>query len=155
MARAPFNVFVIPYRKNDAGEYEFAIFRRSDLGYWQFIAGGGEDDETPSDGARRESFEEAAIPMNSKYVHLDAMCTVAAHHFPDSRKHWDKSVYVIPNYCFAVDCRKHNIALSYEHTEFKWVEFDKCKRLLKWDSNITALWELTERLKNDDLPEAA
>lgn len=39
----------------------YAIFSRSDAGYWQGVAGGGEDDETPIQAARRELAEEAGI----------------------------------------------------------------------------------------------
>ena len=41
MARAPFQVLILPYRKAAAGEYEFAVFSRSDYDCWQGIAGGG------------------------------------------------------------------------------------------------------------------
>lgn len=37
--------------------------------------------------------------------------------------------------------------LSSEHKEYRWVEYDEAMRLLKYDSNKTALWELNERLK--------
>lgn len=153
MPRAPFNVLVIPFRLNNDGEYEYAVFKRTDEAYWQFIAGGGEDDELPFVSAIRESYEEAAIPVNSKYYELSTICSVAAHHFPEGRKFWDDNVYVIPNYAFAVEVFDNEIILSFEHTEYKWTRFDECKSLLHWDSNVTALWELSERLKNNDLLE--
>ena len=37
--------------------------------------------------------------------------------------------------------------LSSEHKEYRWVKYDEAMRLLKYDSNKTALWELNERLK--------
>ena len=52
--RAPFQILVIPFRRTAAG-LEFAVLRRSDADYWQFVAGGGEDDETPLQAARREA----------------------------------------------------------------------------------------------------
>lgn len=57
------------------------VFRRADDGNWQFITGGGEDDETPQQAARGEA-----------------------------------------------------------------------RSLLRWDGNRNALWELGERLANDDMP---
>ena len=59
MSRAPFQVLVLPFRKTAKGLYEFAVFRRSDAGYWQAIAGGGEMGETSREAAIRESQEEA------------------------------------------------------------------------------------------------
>lgn len=44
--RAPFQVLVLPFRKTTSGT-EYALFRRSDSGDWQTIAGGGDDGETP------------------------------------------------------------------------------------------------------------
>lgn len=44
MARARYQVLVIPYCIQD-GNVQFCLFRRSDMGFWQFIAGGGEEDD--------------------------------------------------------------------------------------------------------------
>lgn len=41
MARVPFQVLVYLYRRT--AEAEFALFRRADGGWWQGIAGGGEE----------------------------------------------------------------------------------------------------------------
>lgn len=43
--RAPYQVLVFPYYIGSNG-IEYAIFRRSDSGWWQAISGGGEDGET-------------------------------------------------------------------------------------------------------------
>ncbi len=45
--RAPFQVLVIPFRRTPGGT-QFAVLRRSDTGWWQFVSGGGEDQETPA-----------------------------------------------------------------------------------------------------------
>ena len=44
MARARYQVLVIPYCIMD-GQARFCVFRRNDLDIWQFIAGGGEDED--------------------------------------------------------------------------------------------------------------
>jgi hypothetical protein len=41
MSRAPFQVLVIPFRRSADGELEFCLLKRSDMGIWQFVAGGG------------------------------------------------------------------------------------------------------------------
>ena len=61
MPRAPFNAFTYPYRQSGDGAPEYALLLRSDAGIWHGASGGGEDDETPLDAARREAFEEAGI----------------------------------------------------------------------------------------------
>lgn len=56
MPRAPFQVLVYPYRRLEGGLVNYALFRRSDAGWWQGIAGGGEGRESPEEAARREAF---------------------------------------------------------------------------------------------------
>ena len=151
MPRAPFQVLVIPFRKSRNGNFEYAIFKRTDEPYWQGIAGGGEDSESPIEAAKRESFEEANIPETAKYFRLKTTSSVPIYHFT-ARDLWPKDLYVIPNYCFAVDGSDIEIVLSYEHSEYRWVDYEDGKNLLHWDNNKAALWELNERLLNDDLP---
>ena len=65
MARAKYQVLVIPYKKNE-NDTLYCIFKRSDMDEcWQFVAGGGEaEDKTPLVSAQREAFEEAGISSN-------------------------------------------------------------------------------------------
>ena len=59
MARARYQVLVIPYCIQD-DQVQFCFFRRSDMGIWQFIAGGGEEEDLSIiASAKREAFEEA------------------------------------------------------------------------------------------------
>ena len=95
MARAPFNVLVFPYRRADDDEFEYALLRRADAGFWQGISGGGEDDETPLETAKRETYEEAGLPSNSSFLQLDTVEPVPVTEFGDSHL-WGEDVYVIP-----------------------------------------------------------
>lgn len=58
-----------------------------------------------------------------------------------------EDVFVIKEYCFGVDVNGQEIVLNDEHPEYKWLSYEEAKKLLKWDSDKTALWELNERLK--------
>ncbi|MCP4642457.1 MAG: NUDIX pyrophosphatase [bacterium] len=150
MARAPFQVLVIPFRRGADGVPEYAVFRRSDAGYWQPVAGGGEDDEDPADAARREAHEEAGIPLDAPLYPLDSVTSVPVTCFADSHL-WPDHPYVIPEHAFAVDATDVELRLSDEHSECRWVPYTEAKDLLHWESNRTALWELDERLGNDNL----
>ena len=141
--RVPFQVLVIPFRET-GGDPEFAILKRTDAGYWQFVAGGGEDNETPIQAARREAEEE--IGTAGELISLDSLSTVPKDCF-NAADSWGDEIFVIPEYCFAVNAGSCDIFLSEEHTEFQWVSYEKAFSLLRWDSNRNALWELNERLK--------
>ena len=120
------------------------MLKRTDGDYWQFVAGGGEHDETPVQAAERETREETGVA--GEMIPLDSMSTVPRDCFPDGGS-WPDDVYVVPEHAFAVDTGGRGFALSHEHTEIRWVTYEQAHNLLKWDSNRTALWELNERLR--------
>lgn len=151
VVRAPIEVVVIPFRRVGAGAHEFALFQRSDDHKWQPIAGGAEDDESPVQAARREAHEEAGTPIDAPMLPLQSMNTVPVQLFRD-RQHWPTDLYVVPQHVFAVDATALRLAISAEHLRLAWVSYAEACRLVAYQSNATALWELNERLTNDDLP---
>ncbi|WP_291570684.1 NUDIX hydrolase [Clostridium sp. UBA4548] len=142
--RAPYQVLVFPYYISANG-IEYAIFRRSDANWWQAISGGGEDGETVSEAAKREAWEEGGISKESQYLKLDTVSSIPAEQFKDS-VNWDKSIYVIPEYCYGVRVIDKHLTLSKEHTEYKWMTYEEAILYVKWDGNKVALWELNKRL---------
>jgi dATP pyrophosphohydrolase len=60
---------------------------------------------------------------------------------------WGDEVYVIPQYCFGVLAKERQLTLSPEHTEYRWLRYDEADRLLKYDGNKTALWELDRKVR--------
>jgi dATP pyrophosphohydrolase len=143
--RAPFQVLVLPYRYSIKGRTEYAIFKRSDAAYWQFIAGGGEGEETPIEAAKREANEEAGIPFHFEYITLDSKNTVPIEGVTGEFT-WGENIFVIPEYTFGVRSDDREIVLSKEHTESVWLGYQEAVAMLKWDSNKNALWELNARL---------
>lgn len=144
--REPYQILSIPYRIVD-GTPLFCIFRRADSSYWQFIAGGGENGETPIEAAKRETIEEMGVePKNIKQ--LTCIAYVPAEVVAESRRqHWDKNTFVIPEYSFVFECDSEP-TLSNEHTKYKWVTYDEGRKLLKWDSNKVAMYEIKCILEN-------
>jgi dATP pyrophosphohydrolase len=151
MARAPYEVFAACYKNTMDGIFVYAIFKTSDTGYWSLIAGGGEDGEEPLEAVGRESFEEAGIPKNARYYKLDTIASLPANAFPEGKNHWPANLFIIPGYYYAVNIGSINIRLSQEHTEYKLVTYQEAEKILKWQSDITALWELEQRLQTNDL----
>ena len=146
MTRAPFQVLVLPYHILEDGTIRFALLKREPNtgGYWQPIAGGGEDNETPEQAARRETFEESGIPADSEFMKLDTRSSIPAVDVCGFL--WGDDVLVLPHYCFAVRAENEEITLSSEHTDCCWSTYEEARALLKWDDNRTALWELNWRL---------
>ena len=142
--RAPFQILAIPYRRIE-GELYYCVFHRADHDQWQFIAGGGEDAETPEEAARREIFEESGLTAGS-LLRLRSMCFIPTEIFSEKyRKNWPADAYVIPEYAFGFAC-SGDIQLSDEHGECRWLPYADARAKLKWDSNRTALYELNCRL---------
>lgn len=150
MARALSQIIVIPYRINENKMCEFAIFKRSDEHYWQWIAGGGEDDETPLQASARELFEETGIREEAKLINLQYSAFVPISEFKEHRLLYEKfNLLEIPEYYFAFEITNEKICLSHEHTEFKWVDYENANELLHWQTNKNGLRELNERLKKN------
>ena len=149
MARAKYQVLVIPYRKSD-DEVLYCIFQRSDMdSCWQFVAGGGEEEDgAPLISARREAFEEAGIPLDAHFIQLETTSSISTEHFPKARLHWGERCLVIPEYCFAVELPHKSIRISDEHTRFAWVDYATAMERLQYDSNKVALWELDNKIKS-------
>ena len=149
--RAPFQILVLPFRRE--GGLQFAVFQRADDGSWQGIAGGGEDDESAVEAARREAEEEAGIPRTAALHRLAATSTVPVTCFAEHvRSHWPRDLAVLPEHAFAVDSTGIDIVVSTEHTAFEWADVDRANALLRWDSNKDALWELHRRLSRGVMP---
>ena len=138
--RAPLQILAIPYKIVD-GSPLYCLLRRSDSEYWQFIAGGGEDEETPLEAARREIFEEGGVKADN-IIQLTSLCYVQVDIFRKRHLYnWPKDMYVVPEYAFGFECIG-DIVLSHEHTECIWLTYDEARSKCKWDSNKTALYEL-------------
>jgi dATP pyrophosphohydrolase len=152
--RAPFQVLVLPYRREEDGGHAYALFQREDAGYWQGVAGGGEEGETPLQAASREVAEEAGLDSRAGLWALDSVATVPVVDVTGTFL-WGPDVLVIPEYAFGVRCPSANLVLSDEHTAFLWFTFAEAVGKLKWDSNRTALWELDHRLRHNLPPGAA
>lgn len=141
MARAPFQVLVIPWRPHGAA-IEVAVFHRADYAVWQFVSGGGEDAETPLEAATRELREEIGLD-GAKPTPLDSMAMLPACWF-DAWPSWDPSIYVIPEHAFAVQTSE--VTLCPEHDDMRWCSVREAMEILRFDSNRHALWELNERV---------
>ena len=149
--RAPFQVLVLLFRRVPAKPNEFAVLCRADDGCWQGVAGGGEDDETPVQAARRELTKESGVPSLAPLYRLKTFDHVPVGCFA-ARDSWPPDIYVVPQHFFACEATGWEPAVSREHSELRWCTAVDASALLRYDSNRTALWELARRLERNDLP---
>lgn len=147
--RKPKQVLVFLYRKNENCVYEYCIFYRNRLKFWQGLSGGVEDDESLIETVKREVYEETGIKVNDIYqlssISSIPVVAVMGEFF------WGKDIYVVSEYSFGVSLKNSDIQLSNEHQEYKWALFDEAYKKLKFDSNKIALWELNQRLLSNDI----
>lgn len=137
MARARYQVLVIPYCIQD-DQVQFCLFRRSDMGIWQFIAGGGEEEDLSIiASAKREAFEEAGISKSCNFFKLNTCCSIPTNCFKNAETIWGKACFVIPEYAFAVRVESTVLQLSHEHTEYNWLNYAEAHTRLQYDSNKT------------------
>ncbi len=139
--RAPFQVIVFPYHF-ESGELQVLIGKRRDVGYWQAISGGGENDESAIAAAQRELKEEASL-TGENWLKLDSMCTLPKVHYV-GHEAWRENEFVVPEYAFMVEVTGEAIS-SEEHSELRWCSIKNANNLLKYDSNKNALWEVAQR----------
>ena len=148
--RRPQNVHVYHYRMGIARQYEYAMLQRSDNPlYWQGVSGGVRDKETPKQAALRVSAYEAGTPANS---------TIYEQHFKTflprtifSGVDWHQDILLVPQYYFAIPF-SGNLRLSEQHTAYKWCGYEEAMRLIYWQSQQTALFELNGLLLVGKIP---
>lgn len=144
--RAPFQILSVPYHFIK-GELCFCVFHRADFDVWQFIAGGGEDNKKTIQAALREIKEETGVTAE-KLTELKSVAFVPAEIVTENmRTHWDKNIFVIPEYSFAFECNA-DPTISHEHSEYQWLPYNDARNLLKWDSNKVAMYEIMCRLNS-------
>lgn len=146
MPRAPFQILVYLYRRNPQGGLAYALFERADAHFWQGVAGGGEDAETPLQAAMRETREEAGLDVRDGWFQLDTIASVPVTAFAEGVL-WGEDVYVIPQYSFGVRVDNAEICLSPEHCTMVWLPYEQATDRLHFDSDRTALWELHLKLQ--------
>lgn len=142
--RLPFQVLVIPFIQEN-GRYYYAVFKRKDLNIWQFIAGGGENNEKPEETMKREAFEEAGIDKSFEYIRLSSITTIPAVNIRGLQ--WEDTI-MIPEIAFGIELHSRDIKIGSEHYEYLWLNCEDAINKLEYDSNKSAVWELNYRLIN-------
>ena len=137
--RIPIQVLIYPVRKINE-DWEYLMLRRVENrgGFWQGVTGAPENDETLSEAAKRELYEETnykpsnliktdisyIIPMEDRWIDI----------YPVGTKE-------IPEYLFIakIDETRPPKIDPIEHNDWKWCSYEEAMELLSLEDNKRAL----------------
>ncbi len=137
--RIPIQVLIYPVRKINE-DWEYLMLRRVENrgGFWQGVTGAPENDETLSEGAKRELYEETG------YIPLNLIKTDISYIIPMEDR-W-KEIYPegtteIPEYLFIakIDESSPPKIDPIEHNAWKWCSYEEAMNLLSLEDNKRAL----------------
>jgi dATP pyrophosphohydrolase len=140
--RLPIQVQAILFKKTN-GEIQYLLLKRiSDTGgFWQPITGGIQKGETKTQALKREIQEETGIKNPTKIIKNVHYCEFRDYYKQENRQR------LIKEHIFGVEIHANEkIAISREHTEYKWCSFEEALNLLKWKKNKEALKKLNKIL---------
>jgi len=137
--RIPIQVLIYPVRRTGS-EWEYLILKRvkNRGGFWQGVTGAPENNESLSEGAKRELYEETGyspfnliktdisyiIPMEDRWKDI----------YPEGTKE-------IPEYLFIAKIYESGSPKidSIEHNDWKWCTYEEAMNLLSLEDNKRAL----------------
>ena len=132
------NVAVV---KKDAGGWKFLLLKRaakeSYPGFWGFLTGGRENDETVPQLAVREMAEEIGL----KPQKLWATEYVFQFYEPTVDKIWILPVLV------AEVADNSEIKLSSENSEYRWLEAEEAQKTVLWKNLRKVIGDIREELE--------
>ena len=137
--RLPIQVCIFLYRER-MGKREYLLLHRvADRGsFWQGITGAPEEEETLLQAAMREVLEETGFtPRKVRSIGF-------TYRFPISdewREAYSPNTDEIVEHVFVAKVDGSAPTLSGEHDVWQWRTPDEASRMLKWQTNIDALWK--------------
>ncbi len=119
------------YRIPDNGEPVYLLLKRIPRlgGYWQPVTGFVEQNESPTQAALREIEEETGFNTPRQIKDIDYRFS-----FNMERVGTRCDVDVL-----AVEVENAQVELSVEHTDYRWLGYQKARALLYWENNKKTL----------------
>ena len=144
--RLPIQVQAILFRKIN-GRTQYLLLKRIpgtggfEEGFWQPVTGGIEEGEKRTEALKREVSEETGIKNFVRMVE-----NVHYDEFWDFFKR-EARQRLIKEFVFGVEISSNEkVAISREHSEYRWCSYEEALKLLRWNENKEALKRLNRIL---------
>ncbi len=137
--RIPIQVLIYPVRKTNE-DLEYLMLKRvkDRGGFWQGVTGAPENDETLSEAAKRELFEETCF-RSVTLIQTDVSYIIP---MEDRWKDiYPKDTTEIPEYLFIAMIHQPDPPITdpIEHDDWKWCSYQEAMNLLSLEDNKRAL----------------
>ena len=136
--RLPIQVCVFLFREGEGGREYLLLHRVPGAGaFWQGVTGAPEEGETLLQGAAREVLEETgftparicSVDFTYRFPVIDAW-----------REAYGPDPDEVVEHVFLAEVDGGDPTLSWEHDAWGWHAPAEAARMLKWPSNVEALW---------------
>ena len=127
--------------KKDRGEWKFLVLKRaageSYSGYWGFMTGSKQGDETVAQVVARELEEETGLRPQSMWA---TEYTVQCY-----EPEYD-AIWILP-LIVAVASTNSPVRLAPENSEYRWLRADEARQLVSWKNLVKAIADIADELK--------
>ena len=123
---------------NKTEEIQFLVLKYPS-GHWDFVKGNIEEGEEEKETARRELFEETGI--NNMNIKKGFNQKVEYNYYKKNNK-----VHKIVSYYLA-ETEQKEVKLSFEHLDYKWVNYDNLMKLITFDNSKDILKKANELIR--------
>ena len=123
---------------NKTEEIQFLVLKYPS-GHWDFVKGNIEEGEEEEETAKRELFEETGI--NNMNIKRGFNQKVEYNYYKKNNK-----VHKIVSYYLA-ETEQKEVKLSFEHLDYKWVNYDDLMKLITFDNSKDILKKANELIR--------
>lgn len=142
--RLPLQVLIFLFYKN-GDKIEYCLLQRTDRRVWQGVSGGVNFGESLEKAVFREVFEETGISYGN-LIELECISSIPS--IEVNECFIQNNELIVKEMAYGLEVNSKNIVLSKEHLKYEWLEYEDAVKMLIWDSNKTALWELNYKIEN-------
>lgn len=137
-------VFIVVYSITNGKIYYLILKRRWHWIGWEFPKGGIEKNENILNSVKREAFEETG----QEILKIKKFNISGKYSYKKELK--DRPGYTGQTYTlFSAQIKKVRVQIDEkEHSNYKWISFEKANKILKWSNQKKCLKIVNEWLKN-------